>query len=350
MQYSTALLTCSLRPSRLHHDVQRYVRLKAAQASVEQQHFGSLTLEFCLLPFFSLPKAIFFVVFWTLSIAPADGVGRCDDEDKCGRFSFSRKYNVCNNGVDECKYFVGSATCGVCEETVFENPFEEVQWTDYCDTEYDFYSTIYFCENGDTFGYNLNPGEACGSLAPIIRMQAGKSYQMRLVNEGSEITNLHTHGLHIPGSGNTDDVTRAANPGECLFYNWTLPEDHMDGTFWYHAHAHEHTYDQVNGGAMGMLLIDPADSASARPDWVEAEENDRFLLIATSYVGGGPDATFTDYANSEEQHELIINLNTWHRLRIALADPEAQVSFTTRRLQKYCVLHSETEHPSAFFD
>ena len=37
-------------------------------------------------------------------------------------------------------------------------------------------------------------------------------YHVTLVNsasEGTNPTNLHTHGLHIPGDGNADDVTRS---------------------------------------------------------------------------------------------------------------------------------------------
>ena len=38
-------------------------------------------------------------------------------------------------------------------------------------------------------------------------------------------TNLHTHGLHLPGTGNGDDVTREVRPGECIFYQYELPEE-----------------------------------------------------------------------------------------------------------------------------
>ena len=109
-------------------------------------------------------------------------------------------------------------------------------------------------------------------------------YHVTLVNsasEGTNPTNLHTHGLHIPGDGNADDVTRSVpvspalqclhnecsrkggtrcvlkwfpslrtlhapsttsllhrevSGGSCLGHNYSIPADHEGGTFWYHAH------------------------------------------------------------------------------------------------------------------
>ena len=153
-------------------------------------------------------------------------------------------------------------------------------------------------------------------------MQAGKSYQLRLENQASSGTpnNIHTHGLHIPGDGNADDITRSVNPGECLFYNWTIPEDHMDGTFWYHAHVHGHTNDQVRGGAVGVLLIDPADSAEVPPGDIQSMiANERILLLAT-LLG-------THKANGLDAGQLQFTLapDTWTRLRVVCADPAGLV-------------------------
>ena len=189
----------------------------------------------------------------------------------------------------------------------------------------------------------MNDSDECGGLNPLIRMQAGKKYQLRLENQAAQPTNIHTHGLHIPGDGNTDDVsqhrqkhtldiffdrvlssngfllqiTRVAPSGSCLFYNWTIPEDHMDGTFWYHAHVHELTEDQVNGGALGVLLIDPAESAdlSDRPDWVHEQ---RLLLLTTQQNGR------VQRANGEASTTIRVEANVWTRLRVIVADPRGR--------------------------
>ena len=132
--------------------------------------------------------------------------------------------------------------------------------------------------------------------------------------------NIHTHGLHIPGDGNADDITRSVDPGQCLFYNWTIPEDHMDGTFWYHAHVHEHTNFQVSRGAVGVLLIEPADRIPERPNGIQAMiQNERLLLLAT--------VQNVDLANGLDAGVLRFDMapDTWTRLRVVCADPAAVV-------------------------
>ena len=69
-------------------------------------------------------------------------------------------------------------------------------------------AALIFCQDGITFGYKLNDSDECGGLNPLIRMQAGKKYQLRLENQAAQPTNIHTHGLHIPGDGNADDVSQ----------------------------------------------------------------------------------------------------------------------------------------------
>jgi FtsP/CotA-like multicopper oxidase with cupredoxin domain len=97
-------------------------------------------------------------------------------------------------------------------------------------------------------------------------MKAGAKYLLFLSNTGGQITNIHTHGLHISGDGNADNVMRELPAsGQCLGYNWTIPDDHHAGTFWYHSHIHGdvsigelrgHTREQVGGGAYGFLFIE----------------------------------------------------------------------------------------------
>ncbi len=79
-------------------------------------------------------------------------------------------------------------------------------------SEYDFSSSLEFCLTGTAaYGYRLSSTDACLSPGPIIRMAPGYRYLINFKNgapAGTEPTNLHTHGLHISGDGNSDDVTR----------------------------------------------------------------------------------------------------------------------------------------------
>ena len=68
-------------------------------------------------------------------------------------------------------------------------------------------------------------------------------------------TNLHTHGLWINPSGNSDNVLISVNPGIQFQYEYNIPPDHPAGTFWYHSHRHGSTALQVSSGMAGALVV-----------------------------------------------------------------------------------------------
>jgi len=67
--------------------------------------------------------------------------------------------------------------------------------------------------------------------------------------------NLHTHGLHVSPSGNSDNVLLSIAPQTQFPYEFNFPEDHPAGTFWYHAHRHGSTAVDVSSGAAGILVV-----------------------------------------------------------------------------------------------
>lgn len=68
-------------------------------------------------------------------------------------------------------------------------------------------------------------------------------------------TNLHTHGLWVSPTGNSDNVLLSINPGVKFEYEYNIPSDHPSGTFWYHTHRHGSTALQVSSGMAGALII-----------------------------------------------------------------------------------------------
>jgi len=68
-------------------------------------------------------------------------------------------------------------------------------------------------------------------------------------------TNLHSHGLWVSPSGNSDNVMLTLRPGVSFEYEYNLPADHPAGTFWYHPHLHGSTALQVSSGMAGALLV-----------------------------------------------------------------------------------------------
>ncbi|MFM8524563.1 MAG: multicopper oxidase family protein [Cyanobacteriota bacterium] len=68
-------------------------------------------------------------------------------------------------------------------------------------------------------------------------------------------TNLHSHGLWVSPTGNSDNVLLTINPGQSFQYEYNIPSDHPAGTFWYHTHRHGSTALQVSSGMAGALVI-----------------------------------------------------------------------------------------------
>lgn len=68
-------------------------------------------------------------------------------------------------------------------------------------------------------------------------------------------TNLHSHGLWISPSGNSDNVLLAIKPTVNFEYEYNVPADHPAGTFWYHPHVHGSTAIQVGSGMAGALIV-----------------------------------------------------------------------------------------------
>jgi len=95
-----------------------------------------------------------------------------------------------------------------------------------------------------------------------------------------DVTNLHTHGLHVSPSGNSDNVFLEICPGKSLDYAITIPPDHPFGTFWYHAHVHGSTAVQVSSGMEGALIVEGG--LDDVPE-IKAAKERIFLLQQISY-------------------------------------------------------------------
>jgi FtsP/CotA-like multicopper oxidase with cupredoxin domain len=128
-----------------------------------------------------------------------------------------------------------------------------------------------------------------GIVGPTIRAKPGDTIHVRLINNLKEpggttptpqqptptghgghdfnfnITNLHTHGLHVSPQGpvvngrvpfESDNVMIEIRPQQTQDYRFVIPKDHPAGTFWYHAHVHGSTAMQLASGMEGALILD----------------------------------------------------------------------------------------------
>ncbi len=106
---------------------------------------------------------------------------------------------------------------------------------------------------------------------PIIRAKQGEEVRIRFVNNLSQPSTIHWHGIRIENAmdgvaGLTQDPVQ---PGESFDYVFTPPDA---GSFWYHPHAR--TWEQLARGLYGMLIIEEretpqfdADIALMVDDW-----------------------------------------------------------------------------------
>jgi FtsP/CotA-like multicopper oxidase with cupredoxin domain len=114
-------------------------------------------------------------------------------------------------------------------------------------------------------GSGARPGDF---VAPTIRVAPGQKLIVDLDNRLEQCTdkqrkdnicfndtNLHTHGLWISPSGNSDNVLISISPGEKFRYEYDIPADHPAGTYWYHPHRHGAGYGQVGSGMAGALIV-----------------------------------------------------------------------------------------------
>src|SRR6516164_9772011 len=90
---------------------------------------------------------------------------------------------------------------------------------------------------------------------PRLEIRPGDHVRIRFTNRLPELTNLHFHGLHVPPSGNADNVFLEIPPMESQIYEFTLPQDHRSGTYWYHPHVHHSIARQVWAGLVGLLIV-----------------------------------------------------------------------------------------------
>lgn len=88
--------------------------------------------------------------------------------------------------------------------------------------------------------------------SPIIRARSGDKFSLRLVNNLTEHTNIHWHGLIVPPDmdGHPKDVLP---PGKAYDYSFTVGQ--RAGTYWYHPHPHMATAKQVYKGMAGFFIV-----------------------------------------------------------------------------------------------
>ncbi len=238
-----------------------------------------------------------------------------------------------------------ASTCPT--DNVVVNP-EDFVWTD---MEDHYYGVLEIGEGTFTIGSDTITTrayrQAGGSFSipgPTIVMAPGNKYVLSFHNrlpyeaaseahnvfKDPNVSNLHTHGLHISGESPSDDVTRFFEGGSGGDFVYDIPADHMGGTYWYHAHHHGSTFLQVSGGAFGLIIID--DSGDGIPANVAAMDEKHFVFgfLDPDAAGTGGDTLIAGTlspswtVNGKVDANVCMPANEWQHWRTLIADRDAR--------------------------
>ena len=111
--------------------------------------------------------------------------------------------------------------------------------------------------------------------APRLEARSGDKVRLHFTNNLEQPTNIHYHGLHIPLTGNADNVFLEIESGKKLTYEFQIPNNHPSGTFWYHPHLHGLVAEQLFGGLAGLFIVRGEDDEI--PELKAAQEE--FLVL-----------------------------------------------------------------------
>ncbi len=100
---------------------------------------------------------------------------------------------------------------------------------------------------------------------PTLRIRQGDELKVRLVNDLSQPTVIHWHGLRLPNAmdGVPHLTQMPVEPGASFDYRFTAPDA---GTFWYHSHFM--SSEQVERGLYGVLVVEEPQPAAVDRDVV----------------------------------------------------------------------------------
>lgn len=149
--------------------------------------------------------------------------------------------------------------------------------------------------------------------APTIKVKKGDRLKIHFKNslpytglnmmgEARDLTNLHTHGLHVSSEGNSDNTMLSFMSGEVFDYEYDLSLHPGGNLNFYHPHRHGNTAEQMWGGMAGALEV--ADETTA----LAAYETHTMVLKDISLSNGAPAAhTMDDFMNGKEGNVVMIN-------------------------------------------
>jgi FtsP/CotA-like multicopper oxidase with cupredoxin domain len=168
-------------------------------------------------------------------------------------------------------------------------------------------------------------------VGPTLRVRSGDTIHINLINNlppelnpaetenenkphAFNITNFHTHGLHVSPNDKSDNVLRLMSPRKNVSdsvpaypIEINLPNVHPGGTDWYHSHLHGATALQVSSGMAGALIVEGG--LDRLPEIEQAKEK-VFVFQQIVYNEQGELERYDDFMPGKwQQSERRITIN-----------------------------------------
>ena len=96
-------------------------------------------------------------------------------------------------------------------------------------------------------------------LGPTLLFHKGDTVRLRVNNQLNEVTNMHWHGLKVPGEMD-GGPQREIMPGESWDVKYNVENE--AGTYWYHPHTHMQTGTQATKGIAGFIIVKDDDESA----------------------------------------------------------------------------------------
>lgn len=151
---------------------------------------------------------------------------------------------------------------------------------------------------------------------PVLRVRPGDMLRINLVNRLNGPTNLHFHGIETTPRGRGDNIAILVPPGASFDYEVPIPADQPPGMYWYHAHVHGMSVEQVMGGLSGALIVEGAEAML--PQLTGLRER---ILVLKDYVIEDSD----DPLIEDELHGIIQSVNGRRQIDLTMAPGETQL-------------------------
>ena len=125
-----------------------------------------------------------------------------------------------------------------------------------------------------------------------------------ILGHDRDITNLHTHGLHVSPMGNSDNVMMMLMSGDTFDYEYDLSKQAPSSINFYHPHIHGSVAEQYWGGLAGAL-----DRGRTKHSLLSGFETHLLFLKDITLSGSAPEpyTSMMDYMHGKEGNTVMVN-------------------------------------------